>query len=117
MVCAGMKVIPTFGVARQVDSSLPLTRVDHVRNEQLRSEHEIVAVRVRARVVLEVVEEWAKNRFAQLRGATIQRVQIRHQSITKTNRRADRLQRFRMKPRRIGFAARLPRVHDEAWTE
>ena len=65
-----MKVVPTFDSVREVYAPLAHAGLDNVGHEQIATEHEVVAVGERARIVLEVVEQRAQQRLAQDGGPT-----------------------------------------------
>src|SRR5215813_3489868 len=96
MIGAAVKVVPSFDTLGQVNAPLALPWFHDVCDQQLGTEHEVVAVLERTRIAFEVVEERAQYRLGECGGASIQRVQIRHQAIAETNRGADERKRIGM---------------------
>ena len=91
-----------------MDQAFALSRLDHRSYEQIRSEHEVVAVGERLRLVLEFVEKRAQHRLAELGGAPEEAIQVRQKPVAQPDPVADDRRDFRMQPRRIHRAACLP---------
>src|SRR5882757_9850593 len=64
VVPARVEVVPTLGVLRQVGVTFALARLDHVGDQQLRPEHEVVTVDETPWIMLEVVARWPQDGFA-----------------------------------------------------
>src|SRR5207244_12580994 len=77
VVPAGPEVDPAGWPFRKINSAFALTELDDRRDEQSRSQHEVIAVIERAGVVGELMEQRSQHRFAKMRGTPIQRVHVR----------------------------------------